>query len=219
MPKPLGHSAGTPRDHRRSRSWRSGADPRFLRADDGIRTRDPHLGKVMRYQLRYVRTCSVSAALLLTRTLAQALRAFHRHPLPRIRRGRCLLDRARTSARAGSRRGDHADGASCPSMRRSLAAAGPREIVGSLSRLDQTDEDAQARARTRRPRVVRSLPQGRLAQGESASFTPKRSLVRSQYRPRLFCLVSGLSTILVDGPLTRFGSRLGAKDLDHTWST
>jgi hypothetical protein len=26
-----------------------------LRADDGIRTRDPHLGKVMRYQLRYVR--------------------------------------------------------------------------------------------------------------------------------------------------------------------
>ena len=27
----------------------------LLRADDGIRTRDPHLGKVMRYQLRYVR--------------------------------------------------------------------------------------------------------------------------------------------------------------------
>ena len=25
------------------------------RADDGTRTRDPHLGKVMRYQLRYVR--------------------------------------------------------------------------------------------------------------------------------------------------------------------
>jgi hypothetical protein len=25
------------------------------RADDGIRTRDPHLGKVMRYQLRHVR--------------------------------------------------------------------------------------------------------------------------------------------------------------------
>ncbi len=27
------------------------------RADDGIRTRDPHLGKVMRYQLRYIRIC------------------------------------------------------------------------------------------------------------------------------------------------------------------
>ena len=24
-------------------------------ADDGIRTRDPHLGKVMRYQLRHIR--------------------------------------------------------------------------------------------------------------------------------------------------------------------
>ena len=30
----------------------------LFRADDGIRTRDPHLGKVMRYQLRYVRICS-----------------------------------------------------------------------------------------------------------------------------------------------------------------
>ena len=28
---------------------------RAFRADDGIRTRDPHLGKVMRYQLRYIR--------------------------------------------------------------------------------------------------------------------------------------------------------------------
>ena len=27
----------------------------FLRADDGIRTRDPHLGKVMLYQLSHVR--------------------------------------------------------------------------------------------------------------------------------------------------------------------
>ena len=26
-----------------------------IRADDEIRTRDPHLGKVMRYQLRYIR--------------------------------------------------------------------------------------------------------------------------------------------------------------------
>src|SRR5690606_34881684 len=29
-----------------------------FRADDGIRTRDPHLGKVMRYQLRYIRVLS-----------------------------------------------------------------------------------------------------------------------------------------------------------------
>ena len=27
----------------------------LIRADDGTRTRDPNLGKVMRYQLRYIR--------------------------------------------------------------------------------------------------------------------------------------------------------------------
>jgi hypothetical protein len=32
------------------------------RADDGIRTRDPHLGKVMRYQLRYVRMVTTGLA-------------------------------------------------------------------------------------------------------------------------------------------------------------
>ena len=32
----------------------------LFRADDGIRTRDPHLGKVMRYQLRYVRVTPAS---------------------------------------------------------------------------------------------------------------------------------------------------------------
>ena len=42
---PLGHS---------TRRRTAEAVPGF-RADDGIRTRDPHLGKVMRYQLRYVR--------------------------------------------------------------------------------------------------------------------------------------------------------------------
>lgn len=36
-----------------------------LRADDGIRTRDPHLGKVMRYQLRYVRTAKIRTSLSL----------------------------------------------------------------------------------------------------------------------------------------------------------
>ena len=49
---PLGHSTvgallptGTGRDS--------------LRADDGIRTRDPHLGKVMLYQLSHVRAASM----------------------------------------------------------------------------------------------------------------------------------------------------------------
>jgi hypothetical protein len=60
---PLGHStddrsAAIPVEDPRPQ------DP--LRADDGIRTRDPHLGKVMRYQLRYVR---VSASIV---TLARS---------------------------------------------------------------------------------------------------------------------------------------------------
>src|SRR5215213_5579217 len=58
----LNHSATPPEDRQTGSDWRPGEDPYFLRADDGIRTRDPHLGKVMRYQLRYVRVCSVSAA-------------------------------------------------------------------------------------------------------------------------------------------------------------
>jgi hypothetical protein len=32
------------------------SDLPFPRADDGIRTRDPHLGKVMLYQLSHVRS-------------------------------------------------------------------------------------------------------------------------------------------------------------------
>jgi hypothetical protein len=42
-----------------------------LRADDGIRTRDPHLGKVMLYQLSHVR--------------APALRADARRVVPGVR--------------------------------------------------------------------------------------------------------------------------------------
>jgi hypothetical protein len=38
----------------RTVGWRDGV--RHLRADDGIRTRDPHLGKVMLYQLSHVRS-------------------------------------------------------------------------------------------------------------------------------------------------------------------
>ena len=42
---PLGHSTVVGTSRR----------PDGLRADDGIRTRDPHLGKVMLYQLSHVR--------------------------------------------------------------------------------------------------------------------------------------------------------------------
>ena len=45
-----------------SRRTGGGGRQRPVRADDGIRTRDPHLGKVMRYQLRYVRTTTTEPA-------------------------------------------------------------------------------------------------------------------------------------------------------------
>jgi hypothetical protein len=45
--RPLPHHSATP-----PRGFDTSCNPR---ADDGIRTRDPHLGKVMRYQLRYIR--------------------------------------------------------------------------------------------------------------------------------------------------------------------
>ena len=79
----LSHSATPPSPGGSGRSEPTGGPtgPEVLRADDGIRTRDPHLGKVMRYQLRYVRMCSVSAAWW--RTLAQPCRASKPAPRPR----------------------------------------------------------------------------------------------------------------------------------------
>jgi hypothetical protein len=43
----------------RARGLRDGI--RRLRADDGIRTRDPHLGKVMLYQLSHVRMLATAS--------------------------------------------------------------------------------------------------------------------------------------------------------------
>ena len=62
LPKPLGHSAASGpvagRETGPGAVWTFGRvhGVRRLRADDGIRTRDPHLGKVMLYQLSHVRT-------------------------------------------------------------------------------------------------------------------------------------------------------------------
>src|ERR1700712_5053527 len=60
----LSHSATPPGEVSR---WPS---PRvYYRADDGIRTRDPHLGKVMLYQLSHVRAALAGGARI---TLADA---------------------------------------------------------------------------------------------------------------------------------------------------
>ena len=53
---PLGHSTvALPPLVIHSEVIPDGVSSEKIRADDGTRTRDPHLGKVMRYQLRYIR--------------------------------------------------------------------------------------------------------------------------------------------------------------------
>ena len=47
------------------------------RADDETRTRDPHLGKVMRYQLRYIRILSSRSLGATDKTLADLRHRFH----------------------------------------------------------------------------------------------------------------------------------------------
>ena len=72
---PLGHSTRG----RCSSKWRwgtllpKGLGRDSLRADDGIRTRDPHLGKVMLYQLSHVRTTAFGdrSPLVRSRTIAE----------------------------------------------------------------------------------------------------------------------------------------------------
>ena len=51
-------SAGSPGNDERKEGPISGA---FWRADDGARTRDPQLGKLMLYQLSYVRAAAHSS--------------------------------------------------------------------------------------------------------------------------------------------------------------
>ncbi len=83
---PLGHSTVVTRT-----PARENRGTRYPRADDGIRTRDPNLGKVVRYQLRHVRTLlgGVSASVVRFETLAHVgrksqIRCSHRVSLPSL---------------------------------------------------------------------------------------------------------------------------------------
>jgi hypothetical protein len=53
-------------------------DVRVLGADDGIRTRDPHLGKVVLYQLSHVR--ARTGAPVRTTSLGAGIGCFNRSP-------------------------------------------------------------------------------------------------------------------------------------------
>ena len=106
-----------------------------LRADDGIRTRDPHLGKVMRYQLRYIRAPRTRSSpgakhddspreRAHTNFLVQAVSRLSRRPATRC--GRYCRGLARASLRRRS-----------PSRRRSRGSVGERplhtrKVAGSI---------------------------------------------------------------------------------------
>ena len=66
---------------------RWGLMPLHLRADDGIRTRDPHLGKVMRYQLRYIRAPRTTRRPSRRTTIVLQSVAAQISTIPRSRRG------------------------------------------------------------------------------------------------------------------------------------
>lgn len=106
-----------------------------LRADDGIRTRDPHLGKVMRYQLRYIRAPRTRSSpgakhddspreRAHTNFLVRAVSRLARRRA--LRRGRYCRGLARASLRRRS-----------PSRRRSRGSVGERplhtrKVAGSI---------------------------------------------------------------------------------------
>ena len=76
-----------------------------FRADDGIRTRDPHLGKVMRYQLRYVRTIFRSSRNHIRRSITSANQGTNRAMSARgpDMMSRCRSLRSRASGGYGRR--------------------------------------------------------------------------------------------------------------------
>src|SRR5205823_11087208 len=97
------------------------------KADDGVRTRDPQLGKLMLYQLSYVREASIVTSSDGSRSPAQGDRARRRAD----RRGLVRPQRARRALGA---------------------SAGPREVP----ELSGRDDLPAARRRARRPRAGRA---------------------------------------------------------------
>ncbi len=172
--RPLPHHSATPP---------LGLMPPHLRADDGIRTRDPHLGKVMRYQLRYIRAPrttrrpSRSTTLVDVSVPAQIPRCCRRvgtrvtHQTSRYTRPRAQkrwpvppsplsVPTVTTGAGDGQR----------PARTASKTALAIR--AGSLER-----------ASLRRRSALGSSLLGLVAQRESVRLTRGRSLVRSQSGP------------------------------------
>ena len=162
----LSHSATPPCGRLAPESPRSAeAVPR---ADDGIRTRDPHLGKVMRYQLRYVRSprgvsrCSRTGADSIRSGRALQTTYPRAQPLPhRVDGPPQLVLRARCSRR--SRRPSPAAARRSPAAIRASASVSviprPREPLQARLSVGQHDHDgveSVARARLDQQRARRT---------------------------------------------------------------
>ena len=123
-------------------------------ADDETRTRDPHLGKVMRYQLRYIRTAPWLLPWCESKLYPQPL-SEHKSP------GRGINPRRRPGAEL---RPCHSK--LTPARRKVAESAVTCGLVLSVA-----------------VRVRFFIAQGPMAQWKSVPFTPERSLVRTQLGP------------------------------------
>ena len=134
-----------------------------MRADDETRTRDPHLGKVMRYQLRYIRMHPATG-------LSPSLWCVSKHYPQRS------PDDKSPGGGENRRKGR---GQAPP---RNYAAVIPSPPRGPFP----GDLRADLRIRPIRAPVCKVLKrtQGPMAQWKSVPFTPERSLVRTQLGPQ-----------------------------------
>ena len=127
-----------------------------MRADDETRTRDPHLGKVMRYQLRYIRTAPW--------LLPWCESKLYPHP---------------PSEHKSPGRGTVPGRREFPELRRCHSLAARRASRGLESGV------TCGLGLTAPLRVRFLIAQGPMAQWKSVPFTPERSLVRTQLGPQL----------------------------------
>ena len=161
-----------------------------LRADDGIRTRDPHLGKVMRYQLRHVRMSEGAGS-----------RPWF---YPGVARGRSFA-RPRCSAGRPLSRGAPATGlARHPPSRLSWAGGRPWCSPGQESATAGDSVKSHRTGSNRRPRSYRdrALPtelRRRVGSVRSAGLEPARLKRHRILRPARLPVTPRARTLGVQG--------------------
>ena len=156
--------------------------PLHPRADDGIRTRDPHLGKVMRYQLRYIRTPRARSSPVAMQNISPGSPAYT-NPL--------LARRADAQNRRSGHHGDHGvkpvgiGGIGTPAVAdvaRCFGRRGRRRDARFGAAFTRAFLGRSGLRASLLPRSTRRIS-GLVAQWESVRLTRGRSLVRNQPGP------------------------------------